>query len=354
MNFEVFKSKYELQPVIEVPNQVNQNPKLTVLVLTYQQAPYIKECLDGILMQKTNFSIEIIIGEDDSSDGTRKICKEYAEKNPDKIRLMLHSRVNNIKINNRPSPLFNLFYSTFSSRGNYVAICEGDDFWTDPQKLQKQVDFMEANPNCVLCYHPTECVDEKDPLYNHIKHPPNPEKSQLFNIKDYILGKGLGIWTVSVVAKSKSLKTLPNWLFKAPLTDLALKLYYAYNGEIGYIPGTMAGYRRRTIGSWSEFSKTYEWQLNHMESRICTYNLFNSFSEYKYNKEIKSTNKWWKQNCLPEAYGYANRTERRKLLFNNLDFFLNFRYKGNFSRWLRLLFGDHLITILKGSYKKII
>lgn len=347
MNFEIFKKKYEIQPVIEVPNQTKPNPKLTVLVLTYQQVSYIKDCLEGILKQKTNFNIEIIIGEDNSSDGTREICEDYAQKYPDKIRLLLHSRENIIKINSNPTPLFNFLYGTFSSRGQYLAICEGDDYWTDPLKLQKQVDFLESNSDCALCYHPTECIDENDTTYNHIKKPPNAEFVQKFSLKEYIQGKGLGVWTVSIMVKSDCLKELPEWLFKAPLTDLAMKLYYAYNGNIGYLPDTMAVYRRRTKGSWSELSKTYEWQIYHLESRVNTYKLFNKFSGFKYNNEIKLANNWWKQSCLKEAYHYASRNEKVKLIYNNIGFFLNFKHKGNFSRLLRLIFGDQLISYYK-------
>ncbi|MCG2431667.1 glycosyltransferase family 2 protein [Aequorivita xiaoshiensis] len=347
MNFKKFKERYELFPVEIISNQVSQYPKVTVLVLTYQHVTYIEDCLKGILNQKTNFIYELIIGEDDSTDGTREICKKYAKLYPSKIRLFLHSRSNNIKLYSKPSPLFNLFYGTFSSRGQYLAICEGDDYWTDPLKLQKQVDFLESNSDCALCYHPTECIDENDTTYNHIKKPPNAEFVQKFSLKEYIHGKGLGIWTVSLMVKSDCLKELPEWLFKAPLTDLAMKLYYAYNGNIGYLPDIMAVYRRRTKGSWSELSKTYEWQIYHLESRVKTYKLFNKFSGFKYNNEIKLANNWWKQSCLKEAYHYASRNEKVKLIYNNIGFFLNLKHKGNFSRLLRLIFGDHLISYYK-------
>jgi len=349
MNFEEFKNKYQHKSVKEFPNQVPENPVLRVLVLTYQQADYIRDCLEGILMQKTNFLFEIIIGDDDSSDGTREICQEYAEKHPDKIRLMLHSKENNISLNQKPTPIFNVFYNTFSARGKYIAICEGDDYWTDSLKLQKQVTFMETNPECSLTFHPTLCIDEKDLEIQHLKQPPNPQKTQIFNLKDYIAGKGLGIWTVSMMFKAVHEDQIPNWLFKAPITDLALKLFSAYHGKIGYIPDISAVYRRRTAGSWSEYSQTYQWQIDHLKGRNSTYNFFNAYSNYKYNSEIKATNKWWKELCLPQAFKFANRSQRRKLIFNNLDYFLNPRHKGNFSRWMRFIFGDEFVSEIKDN-----
>lgn len=347
MNFEEFKNTYEHHPVKEYPNQVFHSPKVSVLVQTYQQATYIKDCLEGVLMQKTDFPIEILIGEDDSKDGTRETCIEYAEKYPDKIRLFLHQRENNIKIDGRPTAIFNMFYNSFSCRGNYFAICEGDDYWTDPLKLQKQVDFLDAHPECVLSYHPTQWLDENNPSNNRLKQPLNADKQQIFNLKDYIVGEGLGVWTVSVVGKSDCFKDLPNWLLKAPITDLALKLFFTYHGKIGYIPEIMAVYRRSTVGSWSEFSDTYEWRVKHINDRIITYNLFNKFSKFKYKNEIRATNKWWKEYCMPVAYNIANRPQRGRLIFNNLDYFLNLKNEGNLSRWYKFVFGEYFISKLR-------
>jgi len=137
--------KYQKVPVREYSNQVNKKPVVSVCVQTYQHVNYIKDCLDGILMQKTTFPSEILLGEDASTDGTREVCIEYAEKYPKKIRLFLHHRKNNIKINGSPTGRFNFLYNLYSARGKYIAICEGDDYWTDPYKLQKQVDFLDVN-----------------------------------------------------------------------------------------------------------------------------------------------------------------------------------------------------------------
>ena len=98
MTFQEFKDQYEKVPVKECPNTVSGNPLVSVCVQTYQHAPYIKECLDGILMQETDFNFEVLLGDDSSTDGTREICLEYARKYPDKIRLFLHHRENNINI----------------------------------------------------------------------------------------------------------------------------------------------------------------------------------------------------------------------------------------------------------------
>lgn len=138
--------------------RVNQVPPVvSVTVITYQHRDYIAGCLDGILMQKTSFPFEIIIGEDESTDGTREICMEYAKKNPDKIRLFLRSRNTSQYYDDDGKFVtrFNGIWNRMSTRGKFVAWCEGDDYWTDPYKLQRQVDFLETNPDHGLVF--TDC-----------------------------------------------------------------------------------------------------------------------------------------------------------------------------------------------------
>lgn len=127
---------------------MNNNPLLTIGCITYNHAGYISQCIEGFLMQKTTFPFEIIIHDDASTDGTSEIVKEYADKYPDLIKAIIQTK-NQYSNGGR-------IYSRFIhpiSRGKYIATCEGDDYWTDPYKLQKQVDFLEANPKYVFCGH---------------------------------------------------------------------------------------------------------------------------------------------------------------------------------------------------------
>ena len=134
---------------------INQiQPIVSVTVATYQHVNYIRKCLDGILMQKTNFPYEIILGEDGSVDGTQEICKEYAEKYPDKIRLFIRDRKLSQYIGkNGKVTRFNGIWNRMSSRGKYIAWCEGDDYWIEPLKLQRQVDFLESHQDYSMCFH---------------------------------------------------------------------------------------------------------------------------------------------------------------------------------------------------------
>ncbi len=146
-------------------------PLVSVLVLTYQHASFIEACLDGVLMQQCDFPVEILVGEDESSDGTREICLRYAAEHPDRIRVLLLSRKDVIYIHGRPTGRANLLELFRHAKGKYIAFCEGDDHWADPLKLQKQVAYLEAHPDCVMTYHDAKIVDAVGALIKPSKMP---------------------------------------------------------------------------------------------------------------------------------------------------------------------------------------
>lgn len=138
----------------ETNNQVCNrmpNPTLSVRIATYQHADFIAQCLDSVLCQQTNFPFEIIIGEDCSTDGTREIVYDYADRYPGQIRVITADMNVGIKSNGQRLRQ--------ACRGKYVALLEGDDYWSDPLKLQKQVDFLEQHPDYVVCYHDFNMLD---------------------------------------------------------------------------------------------------------------------------------------------------------------------------------------------------
>ncbi len=159
MNFTTFKSLFEIDSVKEIPNTVTQHPIVSVCVQTYNQERFISRCIESILAQQTSFTFEILLADDDSSDNTRIICSNYANQNKSKIRYLIHSRKNNINVLGKASANFPVIYNFFSARGKYIAICEGDDYWNDPLKLQKQYDFMNSHPEYSICYHSFKPID---------------------------------------------------------------------------------------------------------------------------------------------------------------------------------------------------
>jgi len=131
-------------------------PKVTVACITYNHAPYIMRCLEGIFMQVCDFDFEVIIHDDLSLDGTQDIIKEYVRPYKDKVRLIFQE-VNQYSQGKKPLIDFILPLA----RGKYIAFCEGDDYWTDPQKLQKQVDFLEQHKELSFCSHNINRIDGK-------------------------------------------------------------------------------------------------------------------------------------------------------------------------------------------------
>ena len=124
-------------------------PLVSICCVTYNHAPYIRNCLEGFLMQKTSFPVEILIHDDASTDGTDEIIREYARLYPEKFFPLIEEENQYSKPNHKCPD----FYNYERARGKYIAYCEGDDYWTDPLKLQKQVDFLESNPQYSVCWH---------------------------------------------------------------------------------------------------------------------------------------------------------------------------------------------------------
>ena len=135
---------------VEAVLLMNNMPLVSICCITYNHAPFIKKCLDGFLMQETSFPIEILIHDDASSDGTDTIVREYAERYPDLI-FPLYETEN--QYSKGKSSVMDIVYNYSRAKGKYIAYCEGDDYWTDPLKLKKQVDFMEAHPDYSVCFH---------------------------------------------------------------------------------------------------------------------------------------------------------------------------------------------------------
>ncbi|MEG9328953.1 glycosyltransferase [Salinimicrobium catena] len=238
MEFQDFQNKYQKVTPQEYPNSVKKNPVVSVCVQTYQHESYIKNCLDGILMQKINFPLEILLGEDDSDDATREICIDYAQKYPDRIRLFLHHRENNIKIGGRPTGRFNFLHNIYSAQGKYIALCEGDDYWIDPYKLQKQVDFLEANPNYVLCFHKIKILTRGGKIVDDfITNPP----ANSTDLKDFT-EKGNYIHTPSGVFRN-SIQKFPLEFTHVPFGDYFLYFLLGRYGKFYCLDEAMAIYR---------------------------------------------------------------------------------------------------------------
>jgi glycosyltransferase involved in cell wall biosynthesis len=230
----------------------NISPLVSVCVITYNHAPFIRECLDGILMQKTDFPYEICIGEDESSDGTREICQEYAEKHPDLIRLFFRSRKDVIIINGKPTGRLNSVKTVEECRGKYLALCEGDDFWTDPLKLQKQVDVMESDPGCAACVHNGEVYEGTQPTGKLYWQRPRKDRQDLEEVlyEAHMLTASMLIrreWTF--------LPPVPDWfIYEIPAAGEVWVYEALKRGHLRCLNEVMSVYRKHPGGVHSPMS----------------------------------------------------------------------------------------------------
>jgi len=169
------------------------------------------------------------------------------------------------------------------ARGKYIALCEGDDYWTDPYKLQKQVDFLENNPKCSVNFHAAKHSNESEPWKSYIYQ----KKNSKFTIRDVILGGGGFMTTNSMVFKTEFVKEFPEWFYKSPVGDYPLMLILASKGEIGYLHDNMSVYRLMASGSWTLALNSSKLNIeNHYKSILRMLNDFNKWTKYKYSKYV--------------------------------------------------------------------
>lgn len=207
--------------------------KVSACIITYNQEHYIAQCLESVLAQVVSFDYEIVIGEDKSTDGTLAICREYALKYPDKIKLI--ERETNLGM------VGNWMSTIESCNGKYIAICEGDDYWTDYSKLQKQVDFMELNSDHVICGTYIDSLTDDGLI--------ETKKDLLFESQDfYGIVKNNKIKTLTALFRNVKI-TLPE---NVNFADMALLFELTKNGgQAAILPFKSAVYRIHSGGVYS-------------------------------------------------------------------------------------------------------
>lgn len=215
------------------------NVKVSVAMITYNHEPFIAQAIESVLMQETDFAVELVIGEDCSTDGTRAIARDYGDRYQDRIRLLLPKRNLGIIPN---------FVATLNACwGQYIALCEGDDYWIDPHKLQKQVDFLEAHPECSMCFHRQLARFEDGSNHPHVSSVPHT--GSIFSLEDLIVESFIP--TLTVMYRRGVVQDLPDWYFTVFPSDRPLHILHAQHGMIGFIDEIMAVYRVHEGGVWS-------------------------------------------------------------------------------------------------------
>lgn len=249
---------------------------VSICSITYNQVHYIRQCLDGFLMQKTNFKFEIIIHDDCSTDGTTDIIREYAEKYPNIVPII--QTVNQYQNGNKRI-LASFVYPKV--RGKYIALCEGDDYWVDPLKLQKQVDFLESHPECTLTLSNGLGYYEDKKRFVKINSIPT-KKSKFLSMSEVLMEKGGLIPTASMCFRREMAETEPDWCLNAPVGDRPLRMWCAINGKVYYDVNPMVVYRRSSVGSFTQHVNADYNYARHILDDMNVF--FDAFDEYTHNE----------------------------------------------------------------------
>jgi glycosyltransferase involved in cell wall biosynthesis len=234
---------------------------VSICCITYNQEHFIAQALEGFIMQQTNFEFEIVIGNDCSTDGTSGLLELFREKYPSKITVISNEK--------NMGCYYNFMNTLKNCKGKYIALCEGDDYWTDPHKLQKQVDFLEKNPDYVICCHYSRVINSSgETLYVH----PNPVPRE-YTYLDLLAGRQEETKTASVVYHNIPevyQLFLKPWYFNVFAADKILKLFATFNTgrKIYVMPEVMSCYRNHVGGIWSMIK--YD---SRMEMMISDFNL---------------------------------------------------------------------------------
>jgi glycosyltransferase involved in cell wall biosynthesis len=286
--------------------------KVSVLICAYNQQRYVEQAVRSALMQQTTFAYELVIGEDCSTDDTPTILRRLQAEFPDRIRLFCHEKNLGMHHNYRQTLL--------KCAGEYVALLEGDDYWTSPHKLQKQADFLDAHPECVLCFHDVLVFDQTAGTEHPYCRPGIPE---ITGFEDLL--QDMYFNTASVMMKN--LASFPIWGTDLAIGDWPYFLWMAEHGKFGFINEILSAYRKHGEGLWTKATVQHQ-----VESVRKMYAYVNDHYGRKYDAIIRVlANRWaayleldyerrqWKAKAAEAEARIEELTRARRALKSKVD-----------------------------------
>lgn len=259
------------------------NVKVTVICLTYNHEKYIRDALDGFVSQRTNFKFEVIVHDDASTDNTPDIIRKYEKMYPDIIK-PIYQKENQFRLG------VNKYYKFILpiSHGEFIALCEGDDYWTDPLKLQKQYDYMAAHPDCSLVVHNTERIDMKSGSKKAFLPKSFDDSGKCEFAAEEVIKNHMLFHTSALFFRKEFFTKNEEFLKCHQQYDYLIKSLLVTEGSVHYVPQIMSVYRMGTAGSWTQStSESSEKYIHHNEVAIKAMEDLNEYRSFKYDDIIQ-------------------------------------------------------------------
>jgi glycosyltransferase involved in cell wall biosynthesis len=276
--------------------------KLSVAMITYNHERYIGQAIESVLCQKVNFEYEIVIGEDRSTDGTRAIVQDCQRRYPDRIFPLF--REGNV------GAMQNFAETIAACRGEYVAFLEGDDYWTSADKVQRQVDFLDAHPDCAIACHRVLYLDEAAAEKHDLRSDVRPRRPPgTYTLEDLL--RDNFVMTCSTVLKRDLLGPFPGWLFDMKMGDWPLFAIVASHGKIALMDETMATYRVHPGGIWSSLPRATQ-----LQEVVRMLTALDKELGYRHTKAIRGTVTSTYLDLANAARFSGSRMETARYLFN--------------------------------------
>lgn len=277
MSIEIEKTNLNNQPS-DIKNKKTEAIKVSVCIIAYNQAEYIAECLESIVNQSTSFLYEVIVRDDASTDETLNVILDFQKRYPLIIKVLDSSK--NIGMNS------NLLAVLRAAQGEYIALCEGDDYWIDEKKLEKQINNLNENPQVDICCHPVFIQEEG--LINYRKKTGELSKqAQIIPLTELIKRDGGSIATPSIMIRRPIVVELPKWFEQAPVGDYFLQVYGARRGGCLFLSDVMGIYRKNRPNSWSTQMSDFSKKHAFIKQFIRFINLLSKEWKGTYEKEFR-------------------------------------------------------------------
>lgn len=277
---------------------------VSVICNTYNQENYIRDALEGFVMQKTNFKFEVLVHDDASTDNTTNIVREFEQKYPDLIKPIYQTENQYSKGMGTVSKI-----QLARVKGKYIAYCEGDDYWTDPLKLQKQYDALEAHPEVDICTHKAETI--KADTKEHIKYLEPADRDTIIPVEQVIQGGGGYVATNSIMYRTEINSCIPEFR-KIRSYDYSLQIHGSLRGGMLYLDDCMSVYRVRAKNSWTvAVRESHEKFVQYIDVLIKSLESLNVETDYKYDDIISNLIIKHELRCLSRLKKYREMKQKK-------------------------------------------